>query len=44
MLLDEPACRAPPPLRHVGSSFDPPTPLPPDIEQGARTLLVERGP
>jgi len=31
-------------LRYVGSSFDPPTPLPPDVEQGARTLLVERGP
>jgi len=31
-------------LRYVGSSFDPPSPLPPDVEQGARTLLVERGP
>jgi pimeloyl-ACP methyl ester carboxylesterase len=31
-------------LRYVGASFDPPSPLPPDVEQGARTLLVERGP
>jgi pimeloyl-ACP methyl ester carboxylesterase len=31
-------------LRYVGSLFDPPTPLPSDLEQGARTLLVERGP
>jgi pimeloyl-ACP methyl ester carboxylesterase len=31
-------------LRTVGSSFDPPSPLPPELEQGARTLIVERGP
>jgi pimeloyl-ACP methyl ester carboxylesterase len=31
-------------LGAVGSAFDPPSPLPPDIEQGARTLSVERGP
>ena len=31
-------------LRAVGSSFDPPSPLPPELEQGARTLMVERGP
>ena len=31
-------------LRAVGSSFEPPTPLPPELEQGARTLMVERGP
>jgi pimeloyl-ACP methyl ester carboxylesterase len=31
-------------LRMVGSSYDPPSPLPPDLEQGARTLMVERGP
>lgn len=31
-------------LRYVGSDFDPPSPLPPDLEQGARTLVVERGP
>ncbi|HEX4929462.1 MAG TPA: alpha/beta hydrolase [Gaiellaceae bacterium] len=31
-------------LRVVGSSFEPPTPLPPALEQGARTLMVERGP
>ena len=31
-------------LRMVGSSFDPPSPLPPDVAQGARTLIVERGP
>jgi pimeloyl-ACP methyl ester carboxylesterase len=31
-------------LHMVGSSYDPPSPLPPDIEQGARTLMVERGP
>ena len=24
--------------------FDPPSPLPPELEQGARTLIVERGP
>jgi pimeloyl-ACP methyl ester carboxylesterase len=31
-------------LRMVGSAYDPPSPLPPEIEQGARTLMVERGP
>ena len=31
-------------LAAVGSPFDPPSPLPPDIEQGARALAVERGP
>jgi pimeloyl-ACP methyl ester carboxylesterase len=31
-------------LAHVGSGFDPPSPLPPALEQGARTLVVERGP
>ncbi len=31
-------------LAAVGSSFDPPSPLPPDLEQGARALMVERGP
>jgi pimeloyl-ACP methyl ester carboxylesterase len=31
-------------LRTVGSDFDPPSPLPPLLEQGARTLTVERGP
>jgi pimeloyl-ACP methyl ester carboxylesterase len=31
-------------LHMVGSSYDPPSPLPPDIEQGARTLMIERGP
>jgi pimeloyl-ACP methyl ester carboxylesterase len=31
-------------LRSVGSQLDPPSPLPPEVEQGARTLLVERGP
>jgi pimeloyl-ACP methyl ester carboxylesterase len=31
-------------LRMVGSSFDPPSPLPPDLALGARTLTVERGP
>ncbi len=31
-------------LRAVGSEFDPPSPLPPELEQSARTLLVERGP
>jgi pimeloyl-ACP methyl ester carboxylesterase len=31
-------------LRLVGSSYDPLSPLPPDVEQGARTLMVERGP
>jgi pimeloyl-ACP methyl ester carboxylesterase len=28
----------------VGSSFDPPSPLPPELEQTARLLQVERGP
>jgi pimeloyl-ACP methyl ester carboxylesterase len=31
-------------LRYVGSDFDPPSPLSPELEQGTRTLLVERGP
>jgi len=31
-------------LSEVGSSFEPPSPLPPDLEQGARALAVERGP
>jgi pimeloyl-ACP methyl ester carboxylesterase len=31
-------------LAAVGSAFDPPSPLPPEIEQGARALVVERGP
>jgi pimeloyl-ACP methyl ester carboxylesterase len=31
-------------LTAVGSAFVPPSPLPPDLEQGARTLIVERGP
>jgi pimeloyl-ACP methyl ester carboxylesterase len=31
-------------LRAVGSPFEPPSPLPPELEQGARTLLVERWP
>ncbi len=31
-------------LRAVGSPFEPPSPLPPELEQGARTLIVERGP
>jgi pimeloyl-ACP methyl ester carboxylesterase len=31
-------------LRYVGSTFDPPSPLPPDLEQGARLLIGERGP
>jgi len=31
-------------LRYVGSNFDPPSPLSPELEQGARTLMVERGP
>lgn len=31
-------------LGYVGSGFEPPSPLPPDLEQGARTLVVERGP
>ena len=31
-------------LRAVGSRFDPPSPLPPDLAQGAQALKVERGP
>jgi pimeloyl-ACP methyl ester carboxylesterase len=31
-------------LRAVGSAFEPPSPLPPELEQGARTLMTERGP
>jgi len=31
-------------LAAVGSRFDPPSPLSPDLEQGARALMVERGP
>ena len=31
-------------LAAVGSDFVPPSPLPPDLEQGARALMVERGP
>jgi pimeloyl-ACP methyl ester carboxylesterase len=31
-------------LAAVGSAFDPPSPLPPELEQGARALAVERGP
>lgn len=31
-------------LAYVGSDFDPPSPLSPQLEQGARTLIVERGP
>lgn len=31
-------------LRAVGSSFEPPSPLPPDLEQGARALIGERPP
>jgi pimeloyl-ACP methyl ester carboxylesterase len=31
-------------LDYVGSAYEPPSPLPPAIEQGARTLIVERGP
>ncbi len=31
-------------LRSVGSVFEPPSPLPPELEQGAQTLMVERGP
>ena len=31
-------------LRYVGSDYDPPSPLTPELEQGARTLVVERGP
>jgi pimeloyl-ACP methyl ester carboxylesterase len=31
-------------LSAVGSSYSPPSPLPPALEQGARALAVERGP
>jgi pimeloyl-ACP methyl ester carboxylesterase len=31
-------------LAAVGSGFDPPSPLPPDLAQGAQALTVERGP
>ena len=31
-------------LAAVGSEYDPPSPLPPELEHGARTLAVERGP
>ena len=31
-------------LLAVGSALDPPSPLPPELEQGARALQVERGP
>jgi len=31
-------------LGAVGSDFDPPSPLPPELEQGARVLVAERGP
>jgi len=31
-------------LAAVGSALDPPSPLPPELEQGARALMVERGP
>jgi len=31
-------------LRYVGSAYDPPSPLPPAVEQGARALVTERGP
>ncbi len=31
-------------LHSVGSTFDPPSPLPPELEQGARALVAERGP
>jgi pimeloyl-ACP methyl ester carboxylesterase len=31
-------------LRAVGSDFDPPSPLPPDLAAGARALVAERGP
>ena len=31
-------------LEAVGSAYDPPSPLPPDLEQGARLLMNERGP
>ena len=31
-------------LRYVGSSYEPPSPLPAGVEQGAQALVVERGP
>ena len=31
-------------LDHVGSGFEPPSPLPPALERGARALIGERGP
>ena len=31
-------------LAAVGSDFEPPSPLPPELEQGARALVAERGP
>jgi pimeloyl-ACP methyl ester carboxylesterase len=31
-------------LAAVGSAFDPPSPLPAELEQGARNLAIERGP
>ena len=31
-------------LDHVGSGFEPPSPLPPAVERGARALIGERGP
>ena len=31
-------------LQAVGSDFDFPSPLPPELEQSARTLIAERGP
>jgi pimeloyl-ACP methyl ester carboxylesterase len=31
-------------LTAVGSALEPPSPLPPDLEQGARALMAERGP
>ena len=30
-------------LQMVGSDFDPPSPLTPELEQGARTLILQRG-
>lgn len=31
-------------LRAVGSTFQPPSPLPPELERGTRILMTERGP
>jgi pimeloyl-ACP methyl ester carboxylesterase len=31
-------------LRTVGSAYEPPSPLPADLEQGAQALIVQRGP